>query len=285
METTTSGVIRMSQPKALILGGIGINCNIETGFAFEQAGAEIEQVNIDQLDKGLKKIEDYQIFVVPGGFSKGDNIAAGRWLGLKFRALYADDLNKFVEDQKAIVGICNGLQVLVESGLLPSGEVIPPETETYVEERRLRNKVMSMVSNEQFSYDCRWGRLTVDESTSRFIGKELVGEVIELPSAHQEGKVATLSPIDTDRLDHSGQVVFRYVDKNNQPTRSHPENPNGSYRGMTGFCDETGVVLGLMPHLERANVKYHHPNWRRGDGNNPFGAKVIKNIVNYAKEI
>ena len=275
----------MSQPKALILGGIGINCNIETGFAFEQAGAEIEQVNITQLDDGSKKIGDYQIFVVPGGFSQGDDIAAGRWLGLKFRTQYSEDLNKFVEDQKAMLGICNGLQVLVESGLLPNGEVVPPIADEEAEIPKLRNKVMSMVNNVNHVYDCRWGRLRVEDSASRFIGKELVGQIVELPSAHQEGRVATYNETNLRKLDESGQVVFRFVDQDNQPTEVYPENPNGSFRGMTGFCDESGVVLGLMPHLERAYLKTHHPNWRRGEGAKPFGATVIKNIVNYAKEL
>ena len=263
----------MNTPRALILNAPGINCNLETGFAIEQAGAAADQVHINQLRSGEVALSDYQILMLSGGFSHGDDISSGRILGLELRTQFGEDLNRFVEAGKAIVGICNGYQVLVESGLLPDGKI---EDE--------RTKRLSLVSNEGNIFECRWNRLLIEPSRSRFIDSSIVGEVIELPSAHQEGQHAGL-PGELDRLAENGQVVFRFVDDDGIPTTSYPENPNGSYGGITGTCDETGVILGMMPHPERSVSTLQHPNWRRGEGANPFGAILFRNIVNHAKDI
>lgn len=260
------------RPKGLILNAPGINCNHETGFALEQAGAEVEQVHISQLRDGEASFDDSQILIVSGGFSNGDDIAAGRILGLEFRTRFAEDLNRFVEAGKAVVGICNGFQVLVESGLLPDG--------TIIEER---SKRISLVSNVNNTFECRWNDVSVEDSVCRFIPTLSSAKIVSVPSAHQEGRIAVRDQSTLDDLIAKKQIVFRFVDDDGQPTESYPANPNGSPGGITGICDESGVVLGLMPHPERAIHREQHPNWRRGEGANPFGAAFFRSVVEYAR--
>lgn len=264
----------MSTPKGLILNAPGINCNLETGHAIEQAGGIADQVHINELRDGHVRLDDYQMLLLSGGFSHGDDIASGRILGLEFRTQFAEDLDRFVKAGKAVMGICNGYQVLIESGLLPDADL-----------SRSQGKRISLVNNENNSFECRWNRILVEESRSRFITPDMVGEVIELPSAHQEGRHESLTEDTLDELAGNKQVVFRFVDENDSPTEEYPANPNGSYGGITGICDDSGVILGLMPHPERFVTPTQHPNWRRGEGTNPFGAILFKNLVNYAKEV
>lgn len=265
-------------PSALVLKAPGTNCNKETAVAIEQAGGRADQVLMKEWRDGVVSLDNYQALVLPGGFSYGDDIKSGRLMGLELRTpQYADQLNRFVEAGKAVVGICNGLQVLVESGLLPDGRTAPVDGD--------RSKSISLVSNANNAFECRWSRLVVGDSACRFISRQLVGLVVELPSAHQEGRVAAREQRVLDELIKSKQVVFSFVDAADQPTEAYPDNPNGSYAGMTGFCDSSGVVLGMMPHPERAITRTQYPNWRRGEGADPFGAILFKGIVDYAKEL
>lgn len=258
----------------LVLNAPGINCNLETGHAFEQAGATAEQVHISELRDGRANLDDYQILALSGGFSYGDDIASGRILGLELRKRFPEELNRFVGAGKAVVGICNGFQVLVESGLLPDGRI---DAE--------RNKRLSLVSNANNIFDDRWGRVVVEDSVCKLTPKDLAGQVVQIPWAHQEGRIAVREHSTINELEANGQIVFRYTDENGQPTEAYPDNPNGSPGGITGICDPSGVVLGLMPHPERAVRREQHPNWRRGEGNKPFGIDFFNSIVNYAKEL
>lgn len=262
------------KPRGLVLNAPGINCNLETGFALEQAGAEVDQVHISQLRDGQAKLDDYQILMLSGGFSYGDDIASGRILGLELRTRFAEDLDRHVQAGRAVVGICNGFQVLVESGLLPDGRI-----------GERADKRLSLVNNTNNTFESRWNSVSIECSASKLIGSELVGQVVRIPSAHQEGRIAARQQSTLDDLATNGQIVFRYVDATGEPTESYPENPNGSPGGITGICDESGVVLGMMPHPERAIRREQYPNWRRGEGENPFGAAFFKSVVNYAREL
>ncbi len=262
-------------PNAFVLNAPGINCNLETGFAIENAGGSAEQVHISEWQAGEKSLDDFQILILSGGFSHGDDIASGRILGLELQTRFGDELNRFVEAGKAIVGICNGFQVLVESGLLPEGKI-----------DENRQKKLSLVNNQNNTFECRWNRLRLEDSACRFIPKSMFeNAVVELPSAHQEGRIAVSDPNVLDELIAAKQVVFRYVDENGLPTEQYPMNPNGSPGGITGVCDKSGVILGLMPHPERAISTWHHPNWRRGEGQNPFGKLLFKTLIDYATEL
>jgi len=262
-----------SQPKALVLNAPGINCNLETGFAIEQAGGIADQVHITQLESGDKRLDDYQMLVLSGGFSHGDDIASGRILGLELRQRLPEELNTFVAAGKAVLGICNGFQVLVESGLLPYGRIDDFED---------KSPGTSLTTNATKNFDCRWGKLFIPPSVCQFIPDSWESSVVELPSAHAEGHFRHDY---LDELQENGQIVFQYCDEAGLPTTDFPANPNGSVAGITGICDASGVVLGMMPHPERAVNPWQHPNWRRGEGQNPFGVVLFNGLVDYASEL
>lgn len=262
------------KPNICILQAPGINCDEETAYAFTQAGAEAERVHISQLRSCERNLDNYQALALSGGFSYGDDIRAGKVLGLELRTQLPEDLSRFIETGKVVIGICNGFQVLVESGLLPNGRI---ELD--------RAKGASLAHNHSGKFECRWGNIKVNESACRYVDPESLGEVIELPNAHGEGRFLRAGPSDYDELFEGHQVVFQYSDKYGNATEDYPANPNGSPYGITGVTDSSGVVLGMMPHPERFVDQLQHPNWRRGEGVRPFGAIIFKNAVNYLKEM
>lgn len=259
-------------PKAFVLTAPGTNCEQETKNAFEFAGGEAEIVQISRWRSGEFSLDDYQTLLLPGGFANGDDISSGRLVGLEMRTRFAEELNRFTEAGKAVVGICNGFQILVESGMLPDGRIEPE-----------RNKKISLVNNEDNHFRWTWSKLKVNDSVCRYIGDELVGRIIEMPSAHGEGRIAASDMFDILDLEEAGQVVFNFVDAQGEPTEAHPDNPNGSPHGITGICDKDGIVLGLMPHPERALLPTQLSNWRRHGSEVPFGEAFFKSIVEYAK--
>lgn len=254
------------RPKALVLEAPGINCDRETASALDQAGAQAKRLHISELGPG--QLSNYEIFVLSGGFSYGDAIRSGAVLGLELNTGLTDDLNQFVQDGKPVIGICNGFQALIESGLLTTGKIDDAQPKT-----------ASLIHNESGKFECRWVPLQIGASVCRYLKPEQFGEVVELPVAHGEGRfVAPQAPIPTD------QKVFSYSTRlGGKP--NYPDNPNGSRDDIAGICDPSGVVLGMMPHPERFISRTQHPNWRRGEGARPFGAVLFKTIVNYAKEM
>jgi phosphoribosylformylglycinamidine synthase I len=260
----------MIKPNAIVLQAPGINCDIETGFALEQAGAEVEKVHINQLNEGERIWDDYQILTFPGGFSYGDDIASGRLLGIEIRKQHAEALDRCVKAGKAIIGICNGFQILVEAGLLPDGEV-----------RISGPKTATLAHNRNGRFESRWTKMRVGENiNSHFINQDTLGEFIELPIAHGEGRLV-YSPAHEPVAE---QIALQYVDEHGQVTEGYPANPNGSKDGITAIS-ATGNILGMMPHPERFLMRQQHYNWHRGQGGRPYGAIIFKNIVNYAKEL
>jgi phosphoribosylformylglycinamidine synthase subunit PurQ / glutaminase len=262
----------MTAPRVCVLNAPGINCNAETGYAFEMAGAQADQVHISQLQNGDRRLDDYQVLALSGGFSYGDDIAAGRILGLEVRKTLGDDLNRFVDASKVILGICNGFQVLVESGMLPGGKVLDKDSRS-----------AALAHNESGHFEARWTRMMVEESTSPFFLPDDIAEIIELPVAHAEGRFLKAGESSYQRLIKAGQVLLRYCDVNGSYTEEYPDNPNASPLGITGVCDPTGRVVGLMPHPERFVRPEQHPNFRRGQGSRPIGAVLFRNMIDYVK--
>ncbi len=268
----------MAKPTTLVLTGYGINCDNETQFAFEKAGGKAERVHINDLIEGLKKLDDYQILAFPGGFSYGDDIAAGRVLANKFIANLREPLKRFLENDKLVIGICNGFQVMVKLGLLTADEATlgaQTLTLTYNDSGRFEDRWVH-VKNER--PDCVWLR-GIDE--------------LPLPVAHGEGKFFA-PDTQLDRLEERRQVALRYVLEDGQPAAgAYPANPNGSPRDIAGLCDTTGRVFGLMPHPERFLSFINHPHWtlesdrlRRKQEPVPedgAGLAIFKNAVSYFK--
>lgn len=255
------------KPKVCVLRTDGTNCDLETFYAFAKAGAECRLVHVNRLRNKEEKLNAYQILVIPGGFSYGDDVHSGKILAVELTSFLKDQLEEFLGAGKPILGICNGFQVLVRTGILPG--------------RRIGEISAALVSNDSGRFECRWVNLRV-ENTRCIFTEGLLGKCLNLPVAHAEGKFFT----DPDTLQRiEGQVVFRYADENGRPTQNYPLNPNGSLNAIAGICDPTGLVLGLMPHPERFVEPAQHPNWRRFPFcSEPHGLAIFRNAVRYAKE-
>jgi len=256
----------MSAPRALVLRAAGTNCQDETLFALEQAGARPELRHVNELLAAPARLRDYRILVFPGGFSYGDDIAAGRVLAQEVSTRLADELHRYPAEGKAILGICNGFQVLVRAGLLPGFD------------RDADTQVASISFNDSNRFEMRWVRLRVRTDLSPFLED---GDVLECPVAHGEGKVVLASAEARDRLHAQRQVAFTYepTDGSAGPA-AYPDNPNGSTDGIAGICDPTGRIVGLMPHPDRNILPTHHPLWpRRGLEAEGDGVRMFRSMV------
>jgi phosphoribosylformylglycinamidine synthase subunit PurQ / glutaminase len=251
--------------KALVLRAAGTNCDQETIHALKAAGADSDLVHVNQILNGRVRLHPYHMLIVPGGFSYGDDISAGKVLANELRLRLKDQLTKFVESKKLIIGICNGFQVLVKAGLLPG--VAPVDEE----------QTVTLGLNDSARFQCEWIGLKVEKSAASWLN--VLPPAIELPIAHGEGKFITASPKVFADLKKNKQVVFRYA----------PRNPNGSEDAIAGICNSQGNVIGLMPHPERFLSQYQHPNWtaRKGDMTSEWGDGFWfwKQAVSYAESL
>jgi len=237
--------------KVLVLRAAGTNCDRETAYAFEKVGARAESRHVNELLKDPRLLHAYRILVIPGGFSYGDDVAAGRVLATEMKERVLPDLQRFIREGGLALGICNGFQVLVKTGLLPG----PADS----------GQTVTLTDNVSHRYEDRWVELSVPTDRCVFVER---GESYCFPIAHAEGKF--VAPDATlDALEENCQVVFRYG-----------KNPNGSMRNIAGICDETGRVLGLMPHPERHLEPWHHPYWTRdGLAEEGDGLRLFENAV------
>jgi len=258
----------MGKPKVCILRTAGTNCDKETASAFSKAGALTELIHINRLFEQHNRLNDYQILAIPGGFSYGDDIAAGKILANELRFKLIDDIRKFIQGGKLIIGICNGFQVLVKSGLLPGNNDLAQEA--------------SLIINDSGKFEERW--VYLKSSASKCVWAKNLPEVIYLPVAHGEGKFITKDKVTLERLKVNGQVIFQYCNKKGN-FADYPSNPNGSIDSIAGICDETGRILGLMPHPERHIEVSQHPRWTGlRNKNEGDGIEILKNGVEYARK-
>lgn len=252
-----------AKPKALILRAPGTNCEHDTAYAFELAGAEATLMHVNELIRCPERIDEFQILCIPGGFSYGDDIAAGQVLAAQLKNNLSDVLKKFHAQGKLILGICNGFQVLIKSGLLfDDSSELAPATLTW---------------NDSGRYRDAWVHLHADDDLCVFL-KGI--EQLELPIAHAEGKFISLSDEQLKQLDSKNQLAIRYCKPEgpNGPV-GFPMNPNGSQADVAGICDPTGRIFGLMPHPERNIDRTHHPNWTREQCVGGAGLKIFANAV------
>lgn len=257
----------MARPAGVIvLQGAGVNCDLETLHAWRLAGAEPQPVHVNALLESPSLLDDAQILTLPGGFSYGDDIAAGAILAARLEQRLAPALRAFVDDGKLILGICNGFQVLVKMGLLPGG--------------RLGRGKVSLAANSSGRFEDRWIRMAVVNNQCPFLRR---ATMIEAPIAHAEGRVVVDSEQTLANLRHGGHVALRYVDASGQPA-DYPANPNGSMDAIAGLVDDTGRVLGLMPHPERHVDYTQHPLWTRrsaGENRQVDGLDLFVSAVQY----
>ncbi|MDZ4657086.1 MAG: phosphoribosylformylglycinamidine synthase I [Bythopirellula sp.] len=252
----------MSQPKILILRAPGTNCDAETAHAFRLAGGISDVVHLNRFLEDPRLAADYQVLCIPGGFSYGDDVAAGRIFGNQIRHHLADALREFREAGKLILGICNGFQVLIKSGLLDTDDAIGPAA--------------SLTWNDSGRFMDRWVGLQTSGNRCVFLQGL---ETLVLPIAHAEGKFVVRDESSLTRFEQNGQLVLRYA---NIGGMAAPYNPNGAIADVAGMCDTTGRVFGLMPHPERFVDFTQHPQWtrheERGEGQ---GLAVFHNAVRY----
>jgi phosphoribosylformylglycinamidine synthase I len=247
----------------LILRTAGTNCDEETQYAFEKAGARAERVHVNRLRERPAEFSKYRILALPGGFSYGDDLGAGKVLAVELAHFLGDAIRDFIDRGGLVIGICNGFQVLVKAGLLPGGDVRA-----------------TLAGNASGRFEARWVHLEVTTDRTPFLHK---GDRLLLPCAHGEGRFLPESAAALERLEGRGQVALRYVDERGRPG-PYPVNPNGSAGDVAGLCDLTGRVFGLMPHPERHVEFYHHPRWTRegrGPGDEGDGLRVFRNAVAY----
>ena len=254
----------MSKVRALVLRAPGTNCDIETAFAFEQAGAAAELVHIGQLIGGAKRLNDYQILAVPGGFTYGDDLGAGRVLANEIRLTLGADIERFIEKGRLILGICNGFQVLVKTGILPGPLTGQPR--------------LTLAANDSGRFECRWVYLKANPESNCVFTRDI--ERLYLPVAHGEGKL--VAPPDVlAGLD----AALYYTDEDGRKA-GYPFNPNGSTDNIAGICDSSGRIFALMPHPERHIRASQHPRWTNGRASQPGGGfKVFHNAVKWAKSL
>ena len=260
----------MVRPKVLVLRAAGTNCDKETAFAFSEAGSRIELAHINQLKAKEKRLSDYHILALAGGFSYGDDIAAGKILANELKYAFIDELKAFINQGKLIIGICNGFQVLVKAGLLPGNENLEQEvTLTINDSAKFEDRWCYLLNTDDGIRTTEYGRRTTKCVWTPGLPKE-----IYLPIAHGEGKFMAKDKEVLERLENNGQVVLRYRD-----------NPNGSENDIAAICDQTGRIFGLMPHPERHSFGWQNPRWtREGLKKEGDGLQIFRNGVEYAKK-
>ena len=258
----------MAEVRALVLRAAGINCDVEAEYALEMAGAKTDRTHVNRLIEDKTLLDRYHVLVFPGGFSYGDDVAAGKILANQVVHHLAEPIRKFVDDGKLVLGICNGFQVLVKMGLLPGGS-------------DLKQEEVTITYNDSGRFEDRWIYLLPQTDRCVFIEPE---RQIYLPIAHGEGKLVTRDSETLQRLKSEGYVAYKYVDKNGEEG-PYPVNPNGSTESIAALTDSTGRVMGLMPHPERFVRRTQHPHWTRlGEDLDPDGIKIFRNAVRYVRE-
>lgn len=252
----------MSRPRILILRAPGTNCDSETAYAFEQAGGEADVLHLNRLLESPALATDYQVLCVPGGFSYGDDVAAGRIFANQIRHHLADVMQEFRAAGKLILGICNGFQVLIKSGLLDTDDD--------------EGAAASLSWNDSGRYLARWVQVKTQGDQCVF----LAGcDELFLPIAHAEGKFVARDEAALNHLDEAGQLVLRYCQREGS---ADDANPNGSAGDVAGMCDTSGRVFGLMPHPERFIDPTQHPQWTRLPARDEGeGLQIFRNAVRY----
>jgi phosphoribosylformylglycinamidine synthase I len=275
----------MTTPRVCVLRAPGTNCDVETAHAFELAGGSADRVHLYRLLEDPKRLSDYQILCVPGGFSYGDDLGAGIIFSRQLRGQLNEAMREFLQADKLVLGICNGFQTILKAGLLMRRGIENSSKQGWEHE-------VTLTWNANGRYTDRWVRLKVTSSNSVFLRGM---DEFDVPMAHAEGRIALKRPELLDELRQNSQLALCYWSPaavpmlqaaGGDPTRigllPEPENPNGSLANIAGLSDVTGRVLGLMPHPERFLFATQHPQWTRrglrGDGD---GIRVFQNAVEY----
>jgi phosphoribosylformylglycinamidine synthase I len=255
-------------PRVIVLRAPGANCDRESAYAFERAGAVAERIHVYRLLEQPALLADYQVLCIPGGFSYGDDLGAGRILGNQIQHHLRDALRQFKDAGKLVLGICNGFQILIKSGIL-------------LDDDAHGRPAATLTNNDSGKFEDRWIQLRTTSNKCVFFAGI---ESMYLPVAHAEGKFVARDAASLAALESAGQLVLRYASSGQAAngTVAYPDNPNGSVAAVAAVCDTTGRVCGLMPHPERHIDPTQHPRWTRGplapEGD---GLRVFRNAVQF----
>jgi len=253
------------QTRVLILRTAGTNCDLETEYAFRLAGAAAERLHVNVLRAAPERLHDFHVLALPGGFSYGDDLGSGKLLANELMVTLRGALDRFLDDGKLVVGICNGFQVLVKAGLLPGLD-------------RWRQQA-TLTLNDSHRFEDRWVYLNTEPNCCPLAED---GERLYMPVAHAEGKFVVADEGLLDRMRENGQSVDTYCDPEGRPA-GYPWNPNVSVAHIAGICDPTGRVLGMMPHPERHCLPLHDPRWpRRGLAEEGEGLRLFRRAVEFS---
>ena len=265
--------MKLEEIKVCILRVGGTNCDAETKRAFEDLGARADVVHLYDIVRN-RNLLDYHMLVFPGGFSYGDYVRAGAILAKGLIAKLGNSLKQFVSEERPILGVCNGFQVLVESGLLPGFDKLSELPQA------------ALATNVPIGYRCMWIHLKHENQGKCIFARGVKkGAILHVPIAHGEGRFM-FERREQDkhlgRLLENDQLVLRYCTEEGDVARGRfPANPNGSFGDIAGICDESGTIFGLMPHPERAYFSWQQPDWtskerlhKYGDGRLVFESAV-----------
>jgi phosphoribosylformylglycinamidine synthase len=276
--------MKLSEIKVCILRIEGTNCEDETYAAFKEIGAKPEKVHLKQLIGACpssirRDLSEYHVLALPGGFSAGDYVRAGAIFAARIKSALSSELREFVSEEKPVIGICNGFQILVELGMLPAfDDVLTKEPQA------------ALATNASGRFECIPTMLKHENRGKSVFTRTIPkGKIVVFPCAHAEGNL--MFPVEKrqkllDRLEEEDQVVFRYVGPSGEHA-GYPWNPNGSLCNIAGICNPAGNILGLMPHPERVFHRYTHPDWTRS-GDDPDGAgdgrAIFQSVAEYVKK-
>ncbi len=266
--------------KTLVLTGYGLNCDNETAYAFELAGAQVTRVHINSLVDGSTVLDDFKIMVFGGGFSWGDDHGAGVIQAVRMKTNIGEDILEFIDKGNLVIGICNGFQTLVNLGLLPALD------------NDYQKRTVALTVNDCGNFIDNWVTLKVNPNSPCIFTRGL--DKLELPVRHGEGKFYSDSKT-IERLVKSNQVAVYYAMPDSRLAKGQfPFNPNGSLKDIAGICDPTGRIFGLMPHPEGYNHFTNHPDWTRNkekakrskdrlDPGPTIGISIFKNAIDYIR--
>ncbi|MGE3063572.1 MAG: phosphoribosylformylglycinamidine synthase I [bacterium] len=253
----------MNKFKSLVVKADGSNCEIETDFILRKVGFKSKIMHLNTLMHEPKSLLDYSFIVFPGGFSYGDYTGSGRIAASIIKHHLLEKLEIFISQGKLILGICNGFQILVKSGILPNSS------------HNFKQEV-SLIFNDSHKYEDRWVKLQVSDKS---VFTKNFDKTIYLPVAHGEGKFI----YGAECKNISELTVLRYIDEKNKPTMKYPQNPNGSTDAIAAIADKSGRVMGLMPHPERfIRKEQFHTN--KFETSEPHGIRFFENAFTYIKE-
>ncbi len=264
----------MSRVKALIITGLGLNCQKETAIAFEQAGAESSQIHLNDLLENPSKLNEFQILAFIGGFSFGDHLGSGTVLANRIKYGLRAELESFIESGKLVIGICNGFQTITRLGIVPAL-------------KGLFDQEVALQHNDCGTFRDNWVTLSVEQDSNCIFTKGI--HVLPVPIRHGEGKFVAMDDDVLQQLEDGGHVAVRYADPITlEATQEFPNNPNGAQNAIAGICDKTGRVFGLMPHPEAYISPFNHPHWtqQKIDGTLPeegLGMQIFRNAVEFAE--